>query len=265
MIVALVSDPHLRAAVRLAAHPEEDVIVDHDLAVRALELGCPRVVLRTAGGVGAPTTRRWVQGVRTVALTDAVLARWEAQRREAQIRLARVDFLAARLGEILEREPDEVTWVDRTLAELGRAAGAPLPDPLRGFVRRILEFPSHYRDLYPLAESCGLSRGALKARFRRRTLASPSTYLRWLRLIASANALADRSVTVAEAAQRLGFTSDGNLCRSMSSLTGLTPTEARTVRGWNRILITFAWKHLGDDALEAWRGLDDLFVARRAA
>lgn len=30
----------------------------------------------------------------------------------------------------------------------------------------------------------------------------------------------------------------------MVSLTGLTPTEVRTVRGWNRLLIAFAWTYL---------------------
>jgi hypothetical protein len=31
------------------------------------------------------------------------------------------------------------------------------------------------------------------------------------------------------------------------------------VRGWNRLLITFAWMHLTPEALEAWAGLDELF------
>jgi hypothetical protein len=44
----------------------------------------------------------------------------------------------------------------------------------------------------------------------------------------------------------------------------VTPTEARTLHGWNRLLISFAWTHLGADALEAWRFMDDLFVTRVA-
>ena len=82
--------------------------------------------------------------------------------------------------------------------------------------------------------------------------------------LAVAYALSDRSVTVAQVANRLGYTSDGNLCRSMLSLTRLTPTEARTLHGWNRLLISFAWTHLGSAPLEAWRAMDDLFVARVA-
>ena len=74
-----------------------------------------------------------------------------------------------------------------------------------------------------------------------------------------ADLLSDRSITVAVAAQRLGFTSDGNMCRSMLSLTGMTPTEVRSLPGWNRLLVTFAWTHLSPDALEAWASLDELF------
>ena len=70
--------------------------------------------------------------------------------------------------------------------------------------------------------------------------------------------------SVAQAAYKLGFTSDGNLCRAMVSLTGLTPTEVRTVRGWNRLLIAFAWTYLTGSTLEAWVGLDELFERRAA-
>ena len=76
--------------------------------------------------------------------------------------------------------------------------------------------------------------------------------------------LSDRSVTVAAAARRLGFTSDGNLCRMLWSVTGMTPTEVRTVVAWRRLLIAHAWEYLGPDELEAWAQLDDLF-GRHAA
>jgi hypothetical protein len=76
--------------------------------------------------------------------------------------------------------------------------------------------------------------------------------------------LSDRSVTVAAAAARLGFSSDGNLCRMMTSLTRLTPTDVRTLRGWNTLLISFAWQHLTPEALDGWAGLDGLFERRVA-
>jgi AraC-like DNA-binding protein len=82
--------------------------------------------------------------------------------------------------------------------------------------------------------------------------------------MAVAHVLSDRSVSVATAAHRLGFTSDGNLCRMMGALTRMTPTDVRTVRGWNTLLISFAWVHLTPEALDAWAGLDGLFERRVA-
>lgn len=260
MIVVQVSDPALRKAVLRAAHPEEDVVADARLAVEAVERGFPRLVVRDDDH-DWPTIP---DGIRLVEVGDAVLARWESDRRAKELPPTRVDHLTERVSAVIRRTASERSWVDTALAELTRAAGRQLPPPLRAFGRRVLEFPSHYTSLYPLAEACGTSRGALKALFRRRDLSTPSTYLRWFRLLAVSHVLADREVTVAEAASRLGFTSDGNLCRMMWSVVEMTPTEVRSLRGWNRLLITFAWSHLTSDRLEAWSTLDDLFERRIA-
>ena len=82
--------------------------------------------------------------------------------------------------------------------------------------------------------------------------------------MAAAQVLSDRSVTVATAALGLGFGSSGNLCRMMAALAQTTPTEVRTVRGWNRLLITFAWAHLTPSALDAWAQVGPLFQRRVA-
>lgn len=265
MIVAHLSDRHLREAVRRAAHPEEDVILDPELAVEAMMFGYPRLLLRVATRRGALLGGVAKTGsAKIVTLTPATLDSWEARRLREELPPPRVDHLATRLRELIEREACEVTWVDRTLGDLGRAAGAPLPAGLRAFGRRVMEFPCHYVDLHRLAEACRLTPGALKARFRRRNLVSPYTYLRWFRVLATANLLADRSVTVARAARRMGFTSDGNLCRSVRSVTGLTTTEARSRQGWNRLLIGFATQHLGRRALDGWREMEELFEHRVA-
>lgn len=260
MIVVQASDPNLKRAVLRAAHPEEDVVADVRLAVEAIERGFPRLVVRDDAHQWPPVPN----GVRLFRVTHSVLDRWEAERRAAELPATRLDHLTERASATIEGSAADRTWVDVALAELTRAAGRRLPLPLRGFGRRILEFPSHYTSLHSLSDACGTTRGALKARFRRRDLSTPSTYLRWFRLLAVSQVLSDRSVTVAEAASRLGFTSDGNLCRSMWTVVGMTPTEARSLRGWNRILITFAWSHLSPDQLEAWSTLDDLFERRIA-
>src|SRR5690606_33654902 len=126
-----------------------------------------------------------------VAITHAALRAWEAERRMAEVPPTRVEYAAERITQLLPRRAEPATWVDRALADLARAAGARLPAALRTIGRRVMEFPSHYADLHPLAEVTGISRGALKARFRRRGLVSPSVYVRWFRALASAHLLAN--------------------------------------------------------------------------
>lgn len=264
MIIVHVPDPRLRSAVRLAAHPEEDVISDRDLAAEALDAGYPRLIVTTGAGLRLSPDFGSVVRLPVLEIDPATLQRWEVERRSDHVPRPRLDFMVERLTTMLERHTTEATWVDRTLGELGRASGAALPLPLRAFARRVLEFPSHYQDLRPMGAACGLTRGALKARFRRRGLPSPYAYIRWLRVIACAHLLSDPGVTVARCARRFGYTSAGNLCRTMMSLTGLTPTEARAQNGRNHLLISFARTHLDEGALAAWKALGGLF-ARRVA
>ena len=262
MIVALLSDPYLRTVVGHAARPDEDVVYDPVLASSALEWGFPRLLIHSGAGPHVFTGPR--SDLPVLVLGGALVRSWELDRLALDVPAPRLEYLTARVRHAMDDHEYGVSWVDRTLADLSKAAGTPLPGPLRAFGRRILEFPTHYHDLHAMAQASHLSRGALKARFRRRGLESPYTYLRWFRMMAVAYLLSDREVTVAQAAYRLGFTSDGNLCRAMVSLTGLTPTEVRTPRGWNRMLIAFAWTYLTGSSLDAWRGFHELF-GRRAA
>lgn len=260
MIVSLVSDPALQQAVRNAAHPEEEVVTHPALVAEALQLGYPRLLVRTGDFSNSPAPR----GVPVLDLDDLLLRRWEATRRAEELLVPRLDYLTRRLEVLVERPSVSGTWADAALAELDKAAGAPLPFPLRAFGRHVLEFPSRHTTLHGLAECCGLTRGALKARFRRRGLASPYRYLRWFRVMAVAEVLSDRRVTVARAAHRLGFTSAGNLCRACEGLAETTPTELRTVHGWRRLVVRFAWTHLTPEALQAWSTMTDLFGRRVA-
>lgn len=264
MIVALVSDPYQRTALQRAARADEDVVSGRSLAMEAVELGFPRLVVY-AGGVELDAHLLGVDPtIPVLHLSSERLRAWEERRLVQEIPPGRLDHLTVCLRHAIADAAREVSWVDRALADLSRFAGVTLPPALRSFGRKVLEFPSHYDDLHPLAGSLDLSRGALKARFRRRGLDSPYTYLRWFRVMACAHVLADRSLTVSQVATRLGFTSDGNLCRSVISLTGMTPTELRTVKGWNRLLMAFAWRHLDEASLDGWDELTDLFPAHVA-
>jgi AraC-like DNA-binding protein len=260
MIVVQLSDSTLRRAARRAAHVEEDVVSEEGLVIQALDWGFPRLVVTTPDAHLPMLPPR----VPHVELDAETVRRWELERRAGELPVTRLEHATRRLSVLFGRPASDRSWVDAALADLSRAAGAQLPPPLRGFGRRILEFPVHYTTLRPVAEACAMSRGALKAKFRRRGLASPHAYLRWFRTLALAHLLSDRAVTVAAVAQRTGCASSGNLCRTLRDLCGMTPTEARTVHGWNRLLITFAWHHLGPEALEAWSDLDELFERRVA-
>ena len=59
------------------------------------------------------------------------------------------------LHSLFANDPREVRYaaeldefIDKCLADLAKAAGTPLPMPLRSFGRWILEFPTHYNDLH---------------------------------------------------------------------------------------------------------------------
>jgi AraC-like DNA-binding protein len=260
MIVVQVADPQLRRAVQRAAHPEEDVIVDPRLAEDAIQWGFPRLIVRDVAQPRYPLP----PGRRLLEIDEEVLRRWDVERRAEELPATRIEYVARRMADALADAPPATGSADRMLADLTRAAGQRLPAPLRSFARRTVEFPFHYTTLHALADTCGMSRGALKARFRRRGLPSPSTYLRWFRVMAVADRLADPSVSVAVVARHTGFTSDGNLCRSLWNLTSMTPTELRTLKGWNRLLISFAWGHLSASALESWASMDELFERRAA-
>ena len=264
MIVALISDPFQRTALMRAARVDEDVILDRHLAMEALELGFPRLVVY-AGEEGPTSQLMGIDSsVPVLMLSRSRLREWELLRTRYEVPPPRIAHLGECLRYAIAEASREVSWVDRALADLSRSSGATLPPAFKAFGRKILEFPSYYDDLQPLASSIGVTPGALKARFRRRGLTSPYTYLRWFRVMACAQVLSDRNVTVAQTAHRLGFTSDGNLCRALLSLTGLTPTEVRSVKGWNRLLISFAWQHLGAEAMAGWRELEDIFPAHVA-
>jgi AraC-like DNA-binding protein len=250
----------LQEAVRRAAHPEEEVVTDPELIAEALQWGYPRLLLRSVTAAEPIPA-----GVRIIDLDDALLRRWEAERWTGEVPAPKLEYLAGRFRLLTERTATEGSWVDSALAELGRAAGMPLPPSLRTFARRILEFPSRYTTLRDVAGACETSHGALKAHFRRRGLISPYVYLSWFRVFSVAQSLSDREVSVAQAAHRVGFTSSGNLCRAIARVAETTPTELRTVRGWNRLVVRFAWMHLDREALDSWKSLPDLFGRRRVA
>lgn len=266
MILGLLADPVLRISLTRAASFEEDVVVDADSAMDASRYGFPRQVIHdTENRRNAERLLDGHDGVAVLYLSDEVVAGWDSDRRKASILRSREDFAAEKLGLLLRAQRTHPSWIDYALRDLSRAAGVRLPPLLRAFGRRVMEFPGRYDDLHGFEHTTGLTSGALKARFRRRGLESPSIYLRWFRAMAAAQVLRDPAVTTLQASHRLGYTTDGNFCRAIITTTGLTPTELRSELGWQRLVVTFAKDYLRPDALEAWSSLDTLFQRRRVA
>jgi AraC-like DNA-binding protein len=155
-------------------------------------------------------------------------------------------------------------WVETVFSDLTHTVGRGLPANLRGFSRRVLEFPIKYSSLASVGETFGISTGALKGRFRRRGLPSPSRYLRWFRLLTAARVLSDPYETTLTASYRLGFASDGNFCRWVQATSGVTPSS---LRDWNSrllLLVRFAEECLNNGTLDEWESFGDLFLRQVA-
>lgn len=263
MILAPLSDSLLRFAVHRAALPEEDVFCRDTEIAEALALGYPRL------GVVAPMEEHPMKnailasGVPVLVLgtLDTELARPAPGWTGGAVREIYTGVYGLR--RLMAEAARPPGWVDGVLVDLSRMCGFPLPHEFRAFARRLLEFPARYNKLETMGAVAELSNGALKARFRRRGLPSPFGYLSWLRVVAATRLLADPSITTVEAAFRLGFTSNGNFCRFVQAISGLTTTDLRSPKGRNRVLAAFVTDYLTPSVREPWESLSGLF--RRVA
>lgn len=171
-----------------------------------------------------------------------------------------IDDSVHRLRGLIQQTAKSSKWVEGLFADLTRIVGRGPPPEFRGFARRILEYPVRYPSLKEMAGVVDLSAGALKGRFRRRDLPSPGRYLRWLRLLAAARELSDPEITTLVASYRLGFSSDGNFCRWVQTVSGVSPSAIRGEGGRLALLAKFANTCLEDRAFERWTSLEGLFL-----
>jgi len=261
MILAPISDPLLRAAVRRAALPEEDVFHGLEEIQVALRMGYPRVLIYQ------PEDRfldgqifGWEPRVPTLALTRPTLRSWEMAWQADGLAVSHIDDSALRLRSLIRRTLPGPTWVEGIFADLILTIGRGLAPSLRGFGRRVMEHPSRYGALADLSGLSALTPGALKARFRRRQIPSPALYLRWFRIISSAHLLADPRETTLTASYRHGFSSDGNFCRWIKRHAGVPPSALRRQEVRMNLLVRMAQECLPAGALEAWAGMGNLFL-----
>lgn len=278
MIVTTTEQKRLRSLLLRAARIDEDVVYGAAAAGSSLSRGFPR--LRVADRPERPMRaretvdddRRHDGAVPLLVVTPALLAEWEAlwcreavQWQQQAILRSPADVSTERLRMAIRTRARRDLWVDRTLARLSKAAGRPLPAAFRGFARRVMEDPARYSDMAPLADVAGMSRGALKGRFRRRGLDSPHTHLRWFRVLAIAWLLEDPATTTMDIALRLRLSHSGNLSRLVRETSGATATELRTEEGRERLVLTLSSELLGEIALDAWDSLGELFLRSAAA
>lgn len=266
MILAFVNDPFLRTVVRRAALPDEDVFWSSDDILEAVHRGFPRLAVTVDGDphpLGDPVELTG-EGLPLLRVGERTLRSWRDAHRMVGFAVRRVDDHGRRLRSLLARSAGSVQWVNGTFRDLSSAAGRSLPNSFRGMGRRVLEFPSRYRDLRSLAQLSGISRGALKARFRRRDLPSPYTYLRWFRVLASVHILENEEVTTEEAAHRVGLHSSGNFCRYVLEVSGFAPSELRTWVPRMQTLTRFVEECVRPDQLDGWEALEELFLERAA-
>lgn len=266
MILAPLTDPFLQATVRRAALPDEDIFWEEKDILEALDRGFPRLVVHAADDPH-PVERRLDQlrpELPRLTLTSPALRAWEAARRNQGFAVSRVDDHGMRLRQLMQSTVGPLPWVEGVFRDLVRVGGQRLPRGLRGLGRRVMEFPARYDDLGAVAKLTGLSRGALKARFRRRELPSPYTYLRWFRILALAHVFKDPETTTEEAARRVGLHSSGNLCRYVDVLTGMSARALRADDARIRLVTAFSEACFRGVDLAEWSSLEDLFLARVA-
>lgn len=262
MILAPLSNPFLRASVQQAALPEEDVFHRLSEVLLALRLGSPRLmVVQPEDPLNAG---REVEASRSnipiLSVTRALVQDWEASWMAQGLAVRRIDDSVMRLRTLMRALAGSSSWVDGVFADLVLLLGRGLPPGFKGLARRVMEYPARYTSLADLHHLMHLSPGALKARFRRRGLPSPTTYLRWFRLIAGARLLSDPAETTLTVSFRLGFGSDGNFCRWVQANAGCTPSALREWEGRMLLLFRLAEEGFPAGALDGWEGLDGLFL-----
>lgn len=262
MILAPLSDSGLRATVRRAALPEEDVFHSMEDVQGALRFGFPRVIVYQAEDLWftGEAIHRWDPTVPVLTISRPTLKSWESAWRSQGLAVTPMDDSALRLRRLLQGTSGGPTWVEGVFADLTRMLGRGLPPNLRGFGRRVMEYPVRYSSLQALEGVTELSTGALKARFRRRGLPSPAVYLRWFRMAAAAWLLSEMGHTTLTASFRMGFSSDGNFCRWVQSTTRLTPSSFRAQGGRMLLLLNLVQECFPPGSVDAWGTLGDLFL-----
>lgn len=175
----------------------------------------PQVMHAPTAGVGATSPLRAV-----TELLSAEIGSTEPGAETAARRLLDVLFLYV-LRDWLSRQPE-------------RAAGwlGALRDPAtQRALAALHEAPARDWTLPSLARAVGVSRATLARRFTGLVGEPPLAYLRRWRMTLAAQALRERALSLAELAERVGYTSDVAFHKAFTRERGVTPAEYRKRQG----------------------------------
>ncbi len=139
----------------------------------------------------------------------------------------------AQVASLLRREPNRVA--DEVLDYL-IWRGVQLDLETRRIVKRAVELAPKISTLDALARSVYLSRRALGRRFQRQQLPVPSHWLQVARLLRVTIALQASGAPLSSLAPRFGYPDSFTLSNQMHRLTGVRPSMARQLLGWEWIL-----------------------------
>ena len=133
------------------------------------------------------------------------------------------------LTAVLRREPEDLP-VEFTDYLLWR--GLTLDMDARRLIRKTVEMSLELRSVTALARSLYLSRRALGRRFLTRGLPVPSHWLHFGRILRATLRIQNTNETLATAAYQFGYLDAFAFSNQMYRLTGLRPSDARNLFGW---------------------------------
>lgn len=134
---------------------------------------------------------------------------------------------------VLSRPPDDLP---SEVTDYLAWRGVSLDMETRMMVRRTVELSADLRTVQALARSLYLSRRALGRRFLTRGLPVPSHWLQMSRLLRAAIRLQNSDDRLLVVASSLGYPDGFALSNQMKRLTGLRPSDARRLLGWEWLL-----------------------------
>jgi AraC-like DNA-binding protein len=191
-----------------------------------------------------------------------VLAGWVPRLSELLLAMGRYgirDVVDVSTGEGLRRLRSLIQQPEWAVAaRINEALRGPLQtttDEMRYFMSRLVQLAPSTTSLRTVASKAGILRSSLNSRFLRARLPSPKQYLTSIRLLFAAGILENQTVSIADAAYRLNYSSPQSFGRHVREQLGLHGTEFRQRYGFPELAAhaTFQLIDQHEHALRSFR------------